>query len=64
MLCLLFILAKVKSMVFAVQLLIYSFLSYKKYFFIFLLPFTIPVFLSFDYYYSRIDFSQKIGVCR
>tara|TARA_Y100001958_G_C21248279_1_gene580804 strand:- start:8063 stop:9289 length:1227 start_codon:yes stop_codon:yes gene_type:complete len=59
MLCLLFILAKVKSMVFAVQLLIYSFLSYKKYFFVFLLLFTIPVFLSFDYYYSRIDFFSE-----
>ena len=59
MLCLLFILAKIKSMVFAVQLLIYSFLSYKKYFFIFLLLLSIPVSLSFDYYYSRIDFLSE-----
>ena len=56
MLCLLFFLTQIKSAVLAIQLLIYSFLSYKKYFFIFLLVLTVPITLSFDYYYSRIDF--------
>ena len=56
MICLLFILAKIKSTVFAVQLLIYSYLSYKKFFIILLVLLSIPIYLNFDYYFSRVDF--------
>ena len=54
------LLGKIKSAVYAVQLLLYAFISYKKYFYLLLIPFALLISIDLNYYISRLDlFSEN-----
>ena len=55
MIYLVLLLGKIKSAVYAIQLLLYAFISYKKYFYLLLIPFALLISSDLDYYTSRLN---------